>query len=254
MQILAEGVQGCALLLGPISFISIQFSGKIGQNKRLLPPLLGLAPSPHIWEILDPPLGHMLHRTHAFNGPRQQHTYGYRDAIFETPMKSWFGDLPGCRSDRYRTGPGDERVHHVVHGVHVDRRVVLLVDGHGHVRLGHRRAARGERRRRSVVVLKHPEQNSFKAYSHRWKANVNTMSSDVATGEIFLNCYSHWVAVKRYWWLSPNKVAQLPNELICIKHCWGVYQQNSIVNSVRVDDWAAERAIIASNVQSFSSF
>ena len=76
------------------------------------------------------------------------------------------GDLPGCRSDRYRTGLCDERVHHVVHGVHVDGCVILLVDGHGHVRLGHRRAARGEGRRRSVVVLKRPEQKSYKAKSH----------------------------------------------------------------------------------------
>ena len=35
--------------------------------------------------------------------------------------------------------------------------------------------------------------------------------------------------------------------LCCIKHCWGVYEQNSIVNSVRVDDWTAELAIIGSN-------
>ena len=81
-------------------------------------------------------------------------------------MKFLFGDLPGCRSDRYRTGLRNERVHHVVHGVHVDGRVVLLVDGHGHVGLGHRRAAWGERRCRSVVVLKRTEQKSFKAQSH----------------------------------------------------------------------------------------
>ena len=35
--------------------------------------------------------------------------------------------------------------------------------------------------------------------------------------------------------------------LCCIKHCWGVYEQNSIVNNVSVDDWTAELAIIASN-------
>ena len=35
--------------------------------------------------------------------------------------------------------------------------------------------------------------------------------------------------------------------LYCIKHCWGVYEQNSIVNSVHVDDWTVELAIIASN-------
>ena len=62
---------------------------------------------------------------------------------------------------------------------------------------------------------------------------------------------------------------QLANELACIKYFWGVYEQNSIMNSVRVggwkvkwviissnmnrarvDDWIAEWAIIASNVNS----
>ena len=39
--------------------------------------------------------------------------------------------------------------------------------------------------------------------------------------------------------------SQLENEPCCIKHCWGVYEQNSIVNSVHEDDWTAERVIIA---------
>ena len=34
--------------------------------------------------------------------------------------------------------------------------------------------------------------------------------------------------------------AQLANKVCCIKHCSGVYEQNSIVNSVFVDDWTAE--------------
>ena len=29
---------------------------------------------------------------------------------------------------------------------------------------------------------------------------------------------------------SPNTVSQLGNELDCLKHCWGVYKQNTIVN------------------------
>ena len=33
-----------------------------------------------------------------------------------------------------------------------------------------------------------------------------------------------------------------------MKHRWGVYEQNSIVNSVRVDDSTDELAIIANNV------
>ena len=33
----------------------------------------------------------------------------------------------------------------------------------------------------------------------------------------------------------------------CIKHCWGVYEQNNIVNSVHVNGWTTEWAIIASN-------
>ena len=40
---------------------------------------------------------------------------------------------------------------------------------------------------------------------------------------------------------------QLENDDCCIKHCWGVYEQNDIVNSVRVDDWTPELAIIGSN-------
>ena len=40
---------------------------------------------------------------------------------------------------------------------------------------------------------------------------------------------------------------QLKYGLCCIKHCWGVYEQKSTVNSVRVDDWTGELAIIASN-------
>ena len=38
--------------------------------------------------------------------------------------------------------------------------------------------------------------------------------------------------------------SQLKNEHGCVKHCWGVYEQNSI----REDDWTAEREIIASNM------
>ena len=41
--------------------------------------------------------------------------------------------------------------------------------------------------------------------------------------------------------------SQLENELYCIKHCWGVYKQKSTVNSVRIDDWTTEWAIIANN-------
>ena len=39
----------------------------------------------------------------------------------------------------------------------------------------------------------------------------------------------------------------LVNEHCCIKQCWGVYEQNSIVNSVRIDDWTAKWAIITGN-------
>ena len=39
--------------------------------------------------------------------------------------------------------------------------------------------------------------------------------------------------------------SQLVNELSCNKHCWCVYEQNSIVNGVCVDDWTTEWAIIA---------
>ena len=39
---------------------------------------------------------------------------------------------------------------------------------------------------------------------------------------------------------------QLDNGPCCTKHFWDVYEQNKIMNSVRVDDWTAELAIIAS--------
>ena len=44
------------------------------------------------------------------------------------------------------------------------------------------------------------------------------------------------------------------NEFCCSKHYWGIYEQNSIVNRVRVDDWTDEWTIIASNVLSHFSW
>ena len=44
-----------------------------------------------------------------------------------------------------------------------------------------------------------------------------------------------------------NMDFQFENELCCIKHCWGVYEQNNIVNSVGVNDGKAEWSIIAGN-------
>ena len=41
--------------------------------------------------------------------------------------------------------------------------------------------------------------------------------------------------------------SQLENELSCIKHCLGVCEQNSIVNSIRVDSWTTEGEIVDSN-------
>ena len=41
--------------------------------------------------------------------------------------------------------------------------------------------------------------------------------------------------------------SQLENEPWYNKPCWGVYEQNSIVNSVHVDDWTAEWEIIPNN-------
>ena len=42
---------------------------------------------------------------------------------------------------------------------------------------------------------------------------------------------------------------QLDNELVCIKHCWSIYEHNSIVNSVGVDDWKVKLVIITCNRQ-----
>ena len=41
--------------------------------------------------------------------------------------------------------------------------------------------------------------------------------------------------------------SKLKNEFCCIKNCWDVYEENNIVNSVRVDNWTAEWPTIASN-------
>ena len=41
--------------------------------------------------------------------------------------------------------------------------------------------------------------------------------------------------------------SQLENELGDVKHCWRICKQNIIVNSVGVDHWTYELAIIASN-------
>ena len=64
---------------------------------------------------------------------------------------------------------------------------------------------------------------------------------------------SCWIS----YWLLPysrhiacnyqlNMTSQLMNERCCIKHCWGVYEQNTIVISVHVNNWTAEWPIIVS--------
>ena len=45
--------------------------------------------------------------------------------------------------------------------------------------------------------------------------------------------------------LLPNMASQLVNQRGSNKHCPGVYEKNSIVNGVHVDDWTTEWAIIA---------
>ena len=47
--------------------------------------------------------------------------------------------------------------------------------------------------------------------------------------------------------------SQLKNERCCIKHCWDVYEQNSSVNSVRVNFWTAEWTIIALKYMRFDT-
>ena len=51
--------------------------------------------------------------------------------------------------------------------------------------------------------------------------------------------------------LSPNMTLKLENELCCIKHCCSVYEQNSIVNSVRVDDRTTYKVITSGNMSKF---
>ena len=40
--------------------------------------------------------------------------------------------------------------------------------------------------------------------------------------------------------------SQLENELACVKHFWGVYEQKTGVNSVREDYWTDGKTTIAS--------
>ena len=56
-----------------------------------------------------------------------------------------------------------------------------------------------------------------------------------------------------YQQLSLNMASRLENQFDCIKNCRGVYGQNSTVNSVPVDDWTAELAIISSNDMSLKN-
>ena len=53
--------------------------------------------------------------------------------------------------------------------------------------------------------------------------------------------------VKHYKQLLPNMGLQIENERSSMRHFWGVYEQNSIVNSVCVDDWTAKRVISFGN-------
>ena len=48
-----------------------------------------------------------------------------------------------------------------------------------------------------------------------------------------------------YKQLSLHMAFQFKNGFCCIKHCWNVQEQKSIANSLGVDDWTAELAIIA---------
>ena len=56
--------------------------------------------------------------------------------------------------------------------------------------------------------------------------------------------FSTWLITNNF---RQNITFQLENWLVYIKHCLGVYDQNSLVNIVRVDDWIAELVIIARN-------
>ena len=56
--------------------------------------------------------------------------------------------------------------------------------------------------------------------------------------------FSTWLITSNY---RQNMPFQLENGLVYIKHCLGVYDQNSLVNIVHVDDWIAELVIIVRN-------
>ena len=42
--------------------------------------------------------------------------------------------------------------------------------------------------------------------------------------------WEHFCNINHYQQLSSNMASQLENENCCVKHCWGVCEQNSIVN------------------------
>ena len=54
--------------------------------------------------------------------------------------------------------------------------------------------------------------------------------------------------------LLRNIFSQLSNGHCCVKHCWGVYELNIIVNSVLVCDWTDKLAIIGSKGEHTVSF
>ena len=57
--------------------------------------------------------------------------------------------------------------------------------------------------------------------------------------------YIPFIALSVYYMQLLAMVSQLEKELCCSKRCWGVYEQNIIVCSIRLDDWTAKWTIIA---------
>ena len=92
----------------------------------------------------------------------------------------------------------------------------------------------------TVLWVSKNGQNRFRKPYRRGNQSVITHGYQVRTG--------HQTRFQtHYLQLSPNMASKLKVGLNCIKHCWGVCEQNSIVNSAHEDDWTAELAIIDSN-------
>ena len=84
---------------GPNSFIFMQFSGNVCPNNRLAPQPGGWRPL--LWEILDPPLMHVLRQTH-----RHVYSQGWRRRFPAWAPSAGAYSLGGRRTESWACTPG----------------------------------------------------------------------------------------------------------------------------------------------------